>query len=217
MYAARAQKCAGLCSGSPFFNTQYGIQCWCGDADTDFDQHGASNEAECDIPCAGNAGEDCGGFYWGSVYSNSAGPGVTPAPVDGATPAPVDGSTPAPVDGSGGGGFTLLGCYPDVEDTRYCHRELLCCSAGLCEALCAAVGLFWTRFGVYSWQPQKPPPMPTAWRRISSSVRVWKSAPLAPTRTSVTHALAGRIMTLEAEDEADMSAEVRRHGGGLCR
>ena len=121
--AARAQKCAGLCGGSPFFNTQYGIECWCGDADTDFDQHGASNEAECDISCAGNAGENCGGFFWASVYSNSAGPGVTPAPVDGATPAPVD--------GSGGGDFTLLGCYPDVEDTRYCHRDLLCCSTGL--------------------------------------------------------------------------------------
>ena len=100
--AARTQKCAGLCSGSPFFNTQYGIQCWCGDADTDFDQHGTSNEAECDIPCAGNAGEDCGGFYWASVYSTSA-----------------DAPTPTP-----GGGFTSLGCFTDVLDDRYCRREL---------------------------------------------------------------------------------------------
>ncbi|CAM9165509.1 unnamed protein product [Scytosiphon promiscuus] len=57
--------CAELCATSTFFGTQYGVECWCGDASTDFEANGG---AVCDYDCAGDASEACGGFEAISVY-----------------------------------------------------------------------------------------------------------------------------------------------------
>ncbi|CAM9135257.1 unnamed protein product, partial [Hapterophycus canaliculatus] len=60
-----AEVCAVLCASSTFFGTQYGVECWCGDAFTDYDANG---EAICDYECAGDTSETCGGFEAISVY-----------------------------------------------------------------------------------------------------------------------------------------------------
>ena len=109
----RTQICAALCVDSPFFATQFGAECWCGETD-DYDKHGASTE--CNSRCRGNADEICGGVYKASVYSNGGfDPSGTPSPVEVVT-------TPEPIVSTE---FTLLGCFNDVQLDRYCRRELL--------------------------------------------------------------------------------------------
>ncbi|CAM9715370.1 unnamed protein product, partial [Ectocarpus fasciculatus] len=51
--------CEGLCDGSAYYGTQFSTQCWCGDANTDFEADGT---AECDYACSGDESEICGGF-----------------------------------------------------------------------------------------------------------------------------------------------------------
>ncbi|CAM9509059.1 unnamed protein product [Ectocarpus sp. 4 AP-2014] len=57
--------CEGLCAGSTYYGTQYATECWCGDADTDYEGDG---DATCDEPCGGDVDETCGGFDAMTVY-----------------------------------------------------------------------------------------------------------------------------------------------------
>lgn len=58
--------CAGLCAGWAFFGTEYGRECYCGDAF----QAGSvpAPQADCSFPCAANALELCGAANRLSVY-----------------------------------------------------------------------------------------------------------------------------------------------------
>ncbi|CAN0353187.1 unnamed protein product, partial [Ectocarpus sp. 6 AP-2014] len=64
--AMTAEVCSGLCSGSTFYGTQYGTECWCGNNE-DYDANG---DGFCDISCSGDSDEICGGFYSMTVYEN---------------------------------------------------------------------------------------------------------------------------------------------------
>ncbi|CAM9951820.1 unnamed protein product, partial [Pylaiella littoralis] len=88
-----SQLCARLCSGFPFFGTQYGEECWCGleDAQAIFESNG---EGSCTTSCAGDSTKICGGFDAISVYSSN---GQVPTPE-------VD--------------YESVGCYADPEDNR---------------------------------------------------------------------------------------------------
>ncbi|CAB1101161.1 unnamed protein product [Ectocarpus sp. CCAP 1310/34] len=57
--------CAAYCldKGSyTFYGVQYGQECWCGRAGTEYDRLGALEMSECDYPCTGDASSTCGGF-----------------------------------------------------------------------------------------------------------------------------------------------------------
>lgn len=56
--------CSGL--GYSYFGLQYGIECWCGDEDTDVTQWGT---AVCDMECSGDSTQTCGGRYAFDAYS----------------------------------------------------------------------------------------------------------------------------------------------------
>ncbi|CAM9766583.1 unnamed protein product [Scytosiphon promiscuus] len=60
-----AEVCKIECSSYAFYGTQYGNECWCGDASSDYDKYG---ETVCDIECAGDPLQVCGGFDAVSVY-----------------------------------------------------------------------------------------------------------------------------------------------------
>ncbi|CAM9095629.1 unnamed protein product, partial [Ectocarpus sp. 6 AP-2014] len=57
--------CALYCfsEGYQYCGLQYGKECWCGEAGTDYDRHGALDMSECDYPCTGDASLSCGGGY----------------------------------------------------------------------------------------------------------------------------------------------------------
>eukprot|EP00903_Cladosiphon_okamuranus_P006480 g6339.t1 len=68
-YSMTTELCELTCAGSAYFSTQYGRECWCGPAETDYAQHGVSTG--CTYQCAGNPDERCGGFYAANVYAYS--------------------------------------------------------------------------------------------------------------------------------------------------
>ncbi|CAN0515420.1 unnamed protein product, partial [Ectocarpus sp. 12 AP-2014] len=50
--------CANTCADYAYYGTQYGRECWCGN-NADYDVYG---EATCDMACAGDGTDICGGF-----------------------------------------------------------------------------------------------------------------------------------------------------------
>lgn len=50
----------------PLFCVTFSPQCWCGDANTDYDKHGTSHR--CNYRCSGNGDEHCGGHLAMNVY-----------------------------------------------------------------------------------------------------------------------------------------------------
>ena len=59
------QQCMTWCGsqGYKYAGVQFGDQCFCGNS---FDAYGASTS--CNVPCAGNSGQTCGGAWANSVY-----------------------------------------------------------------------------------------------------------------------------------------------------
>lgn len=62
------QECEELCPGWAYFGTQHGEECFCGDESSDFDKHGEASN--CNVNCAGDPAEVCGGSYANSIYRN---------------------------------------------------------------------------------------------------------------------------------------------------
>lgn len=47
--------------GSAYMALEYGTECWCShDGALDYERHGVGN---CDMPCAGDDAEICGGYH----------------------------------------------------------------------------------------------------------------------------------------------------------
>ncbi|CAN0148389.1 unnamed protein product, partial [Ectocarpus sp. 12 AP-2014] len=57
------EECAAFCSAFAYYGTQYGRECWCGN-NADYVVYG---EASCDMACAGDATDICGGVNAMSV------------------------------------------------------------------------------------------------------------------------------------------------------
>jgi hypothetical protein len=64
------EACAASCAGYLYFGVEYGRECYCGDS-LGF---GAvlANAGECNVACAGNPGEFCGGGNRLNVYDRTA-------------------------------------------------------------------------------------------------------------------------------------------------
>ncbi|CAM9680684.1 unnamed protein product [Pylaiella littoralis] len=127
--AMTAAFCSLLCSGSPFFGTQYGKECWCGD-DSSAQILSANGVTTCRDSCSGDSSETCGDYYAMSVYSRGD-----------AIPATADDT------------FTFLGCYADSKDSRSMAKEAVSddMTAALCAALCGDYPFFGTQYGKECW------------------------------------------------------------------
>ena len=122
------EKCAVFCQGWPFFGTEYGRECFCGD--------NVAREAQpvplaqCAMPCAGNISEICGDANRVSLYHDKTLSG------------PID--PPETVNGTSG----FLGCYTEVgrpggEDRTLAGASFSSynMSLGTCESFCINEGL----------------------------------------------------------------------------
>ncbi|CAM9773272.1 unnamed protein product, partial [Scytosiphon promiscuus] len=61
--------CEGLCTGSPYYGLQFSKECWCGDITTEAQMEENGPAENCDMQCAGNELDICGGRDAMSVYS----------------------------------------------------------------------------------------------------------------------------------------------------
>ena len=55
-------------AGYQYAGTQYSSECWCGNS---YGLYGVKPTNECNMPCAGNEGEMCGGANRNSVYTTT--------------------------------------------------------------------------------------------------------------------------------------------------
>lgn len=76
-------------------------QCFCSSASDVYDEFG---EATCDMNCAGDSSETCGGFNAISIYAHK----------DSVTPSPVS-----------SGGYSYVGCYLDNQNNRVLNTALV--------------------------------------------------------------------------------------------
>ncbi|CAM9730307.1 unnamed protein product, partial [Ectocarpus sp. 13 AM-2016] len=114
--------CAAFCSDYAYYATQFGAECWCGNNDA-YDENGA---AVCDMECAGDAGDICGGFFAMSVrercYSSPTDP-------------------------------TYLGCFVDSQTDRIfpVSTDSGSMTAAFCASFCADYAYYGTQFGEECW------------------------------------------------------------------
>ncbi|CAM9199998.1 unnamed protein product [Ectocarpus sp. 12 AP-2014] len=125
--------CAAICSDYAYYATQFGEECWCGNNDA-YDTNGV---AVCDMECAGDASDICGGFFAMSVYSTGSEPLETPAPVD-----VVEPTDP-----------TYLGCFVDSQTERVfpVSTDSGSMTAAFCADFCADYAYYGTQFGGECW------------------------------------------------------------------
>eukprot|EP00903_Cladosiphon_okamuranus_P020532 g18846.t1 len=125
--------CELVCVGYSFFSTEYGRECWCGEADTDYARHGESYA--CGYECTGDPEETCGGYYAANVYAY---PSVnTPAPTA------VTPTTSA-----------RLGCFEDQKGDRIMELALSdenSMTQEVCEAECTGSTYFGLQYGRECW------------------------------------------------------------------
>eukprot|EP00903_Cladosiphon_okamuranus_P010392 g9830.t1 len=145
-----AEVCASACGDTPYFGTQYGRECWCGDLDTDFSQHG---DGLCDYSCSGDTWELCGGYFAITAYAREDGyyGGIDTIDYDtrNPTPAPAP-TTSSPVNME----FSYLGCFADEDgDGRVLSDPVVSddMSLELCAGLCAGESYFGVQYGVECW------------------------------------------------------------------
>ncbi|CAM9602454.1 unnamed protein product, partial [Sphacelaria rigidula] len=127
--------CGSYCRGYAYFGTQYGSECWCGAAGTEFDKYGTSTS--CTVPCAGDSSATCGGSYAFELYITPAAP----------SPAPSTAPTPAPTL------YLDLGCFKDLRDSRVFANPLTDDSMtyAVCAAHCSAYTYFGVQYGKECW------------------------------------------------------------------
>lgn len=107
--ALTLQSCANLCAsqGYSIAGMEYSYQCFCGNEIINGGVQ--SSEAECNMNCAGNPAQKCGGPNRMTIYSN--GPPTIYGP-----PGPQTGGLP---------GWTYAGCYTDnVNNVRTFYWQL---------------------------------------------------------------------------------------------
>ncbi|CAM9651323.1 unnamed protein product, partial [Ectocarpus sp. 13 AM-2016] len=110
------------CAGSSYFSTQYGQECWCWPAGTDYEKHRESTE--CTYECPGSLDDICGGFYAASVYAYST---VEPTTT-----------------------LSYVGCFQDDQDRmmELALTDSFSMTTEVCEAACtesAYVGMQYRR------------------------------------------------------------------------
>lgn len=107
-------------SGFRFAGVQFARQCFCGNA---YGRYGRAPERKCNMSCAGNRGQKCGGSWHNTIYKTGR-----------------KGFTPPYRPPAGQSGF--VGCYKDKprRDLPYAFVSRRTMSVGQCKAHCRAKG-----------------------------------------------------------------------------
>ncbi|CBJ25804.1 conserved unknown protein [Ectocarpus siliculosus] len=120
--------CALHCysEGYQFYGLQYGQECWCGVAGTDYDRLGSLDMSECAYPCTGDASSTCGGYLAFQAFELGSQNQPTTAPPTG-----------------------YLGCYADDRSRIFSalHVTLTDNNAESCKASCVGYAYYGLQYG----------------------------------------------------------------------
>ncbi|KAI9776670.1 MAG: hypothetical protein M1835_005454, partial [Candelina submexicana] len=134
------ESCAAACLAYSYFGTEYGAECYCGNALSAGSIPATDNG--CSMTCAGNSSEYCGGGNRLNMYRKSSTTSTTGGSSASATPTPHG---PAIVQTIGA--YTFQGCYSEATNTRALSDKYLG-SATMTLDLCATTCAGYTYFGV---------------------------------------------------------------------
>lgn len=133
------QICSSISLFSHYFTvrTPFATQCWCGASDVDYAINGMGT---CDMACAGDDTETCGGFFAFNLYN---------VPTAAPTPAPTPAPTLYPVP---------TGCFRDLRDDRVMTNMMTSSTMTplVCAAHCASYPFFGTQYGTEVSDPESP-------------------------------------------------------------
>ena len=139
------QQCATFCDGYKYFGTEYGGECYCGNAPDP--SSGPADLADCYMPCTGNPLQYCGAGYRLELYENEADCEAVNPPVVGA--------------------YSFFGCQVDLIDgvRTLIGDDLLSddMTAAKCADFCHGYSYFGLEFGrecYCSNAPSLAPPAP---------------------------------------------------------
>jgi glucan endo-1,3-alpha-glucosidase len=122
--------CTSYCSGLGYLyaGVEYGMQCYCGNT---YDTTKAISSSSCNMACAGDSSNICGGNYAINIYQVKAS-GTTSS----------SSSTTASATSSASASATSLGCYTD-SSTRLLNGVAVDSSSltpSQCQTYCANAG-----------------------------------------------------------------------------
>ncbi|KAH7376045.1 WSC domain-containing protein [Plectosphaerella cucumerina] len=118
------ETCQTFCAGFTYFGTEYGRECYCGNS---FGTGSTSAPAsDCNMRCAGNAGQYCGAGNRLSVYSldGAAPSGSDTPPASSAATSPPVSTTAGPAPSGYPEGWTNQGCWIDGRAGRILSTQL---------------------------------------------------------------------------------------------
>ncbi|CAN0058502.1 unnamed protein product [Scytosiphon promiscuus] len=167
--------CAAYCAtidGATYAGVQYGYECFCGTADTDYARHGSLSSSSCDVMCTASPGEFCGGYLAMEVFALGDAAATTfpvttpPETVPPATTIPVTtppvtsppSTEPPATSSSGSGGpsgiITYIGCFADSSEGRIFTGDKFTSAdmtSEVCADLCPDSAFFGTQFANECW------------------------------------------------------------------
>lgn len=154
------ESCAKFCSGFTYFGTEYGRECYCGNT---FRAGSvvAANQGDCNMVCAGDKFEICGGGSRLIAYQSNDTTTTKPSkPVDPPTPQPptsADSSVPAKPSPTGpvqkdivGENWVFQGCYTEATKKRALSSKTYAddkMTLESCATFCGAFTFFGTEYG----------------------------------------------------------------------
>ncbi|KND93947.1 putative fungistatic metabolite [Tolypocladium ophioglossoides CBS 100239] len=129
------EKCMAYCSAYVYWGTEYGRECYCGNALAKSSE--AAPLAECNMACGGDASEYCGAGNRIELYSTTSAP-VTPTP----TGTLIHKPTVSP--------YTLVGCWTEGSGARALEQKATTApnmTNDACGAFCKDYKYFGTEYG----------------------------------------------------------------------
>jgi len=137
--AMTVELCQSTCKGLGYIlaGVEYADECYCGNSIVNGGAPAPDGNALCDMACAGNAAETCGGPNRLDLYSYGSG---------GTAPTSTKTSTSASATATSSAGWNFRGCYTDSVAARsLSHGEIPSGGAATmtieaCQSLCQGLG-----------------------------------------------------------------------------
>ncbi|OCK79181.1 WSC-domain-containing protein [Lepidopterella palustris CBS 459.81] len=142
------ESCAAFCSGFAYFGVEYGAECYCGQS-IYVNSIKQADQSGCNMPCAGNSAETCGGSDFLNMWYTNNTVTSTFTTATASTTAPITTMT-GPVVVASVGNYLSIGCYNEVPNGRALTVKSVAnnsMTVELCAAFCSGTTYFGVEYG----------------------------------------------------------------------